>query len=270
MSAIKQDGPYDSRTLTKVFCLSSLALGGSILWMVLDDHARAWKPYQEAFRTIEVAKAKTEMDEARRAISDQIQGQLDAEMKAAETEVAAKKAEIEKAEAELKAAQTEFERAAHYFQIAKAEVDSDVYFLEHYGFGLEAEKAAHYAKKIEADEAVLHERGLAKEKASIAVDDSERGAKARIARLREAVIKAEKHRDEIYANFDRTRRKYEQIGPGFMNDYFRNKPIVDLFDRSLREKQIVLDNLKDDYFFSQVRKVDRCTTCHLAIDRKGY
>ncbi len=56
MTAIKQDGPYDSRTLTKVFLGSSLALAATTVWMVLDDHTRRWRGYQEDFREIEISR----------------------------------------------------------------------------------------------------------------------------------------------------------------------------------------------------------------------
>ena len=50
----------------------------------------------------------------------------------------------------------------------------------------------------------------------------------------------------------------------------RNLPILDLANPSLKINQIMPANLYDDVIFTTTPKVDRCTTCHLGIDKKGY
>ena len=52
--------------------------------------------------------------------------------------------------------------------------------------------------------------------------------------------------------------------------YIRNLPVLDLANPSLKVNQIMPANLKDDVIFTATEKVDRCTTCHLGIDKKGY
>ena len=39
---------------------------------------------------------------------------------------------------------------------------------------------------------------------------------------------------------------------------------------TLTVRQVVTPNVVDDVNFARVMKMDRCTTCHLAIDRRGY
>ena len=39
---------------------------------------------------------------------------------------------------------------------------------------------------------------------------------------------------------------------------------------TIKVQQIILPNVVDDVNFIRVPKMDRCQTCHLAIDRKGY
>ena len=55
-----------------------------------------------------------------------------------------------------------------------------------------------------------------------------------------------------------------------MKDYFRNAPLLDFMAPTLTVRQIVTPNVVDDVNFARVAKMDRCTTCHLAIDRRGY
>ncbi|MBI3726079.1 cytochrome c, partial [bacterium] len=64
-------------------------------------------------------------------------------------------------------------------------------------------------------------------------------------------------------------RKLNKIAPSFVN-VIRDAPGLDFFDPMKKVRQRVLDNIKDDYYFAQVRKVDRCETCHLAADRKDF
>jgi hypothetical protein len=39
---------------------------------------------------------------------------------------------------------------------------------------------------------------------------------------------------------------------------------------TIKVQQIILPNVVDDVNFIRVPKMDRCGTCHLAIDKKGY
>jgi cytochrome c2 len=265
MTAIKQDGPYDSRTLTKVFGVSSIALAVTTAWMVLDDHTRQWRGYQQTFRDIELARAKADADEALRASVSSIDS--------AKAAVAAAQALVDQKNDEIKAAQHEVEKAiAHKeaadlnYSVAKSYVDSYTFFFEHAGMLKETSEIAHYKKELGEANHHLAEAGAEKEKATQAVKD----AQARVAGLQAPLLEANKKLEEAQGAVNRTERKVEQLAHNFRNDWFRNKPGVDFLDPTEKPKQIVLDNLKDDYYFAQVRKVDRCQSCHLAVDRRGF
>ena len=51
-----------------------------------------------------------------------------------------------------------------------------------------------------------------------------------------------------------------------MKDYFLNAPLLDFMAPTLKIQQIILPNVVDDVNFIRVPKMDRCRTCHLAID----
>ena len=55
-----------------------------------------------------------------------------------------------------------------------------------------------------------------------------------------------------------------------LKDYFRDAPLVDFMAPTIKVNQIILPNVVDDVNFIRVAKMDRCQTCHLAIDKKGY
>src|SRR5262249_38712231 len=72
-----------------------------------------------------------------------------------------------------------------------------------------------------------------------------------------------------YGEFDRVARTAAQKHWGF-GDTFRRLPIIDGFASPIKIQQITLEDLPIDYAFKYVPRFDRCTTCHLGIDRSGY
>ncbi len=267
MTAIKQDGPYDSRTLTKVFLGSSLALAATTVWMVLDDHTRRWRGYQEDFREIEISRNEADYEEAKKAAAPG-DAAVDEELKKAQADVDAKSGDVSKAQEELDKAQGKKEAADIDYSIKKAFVDSYTFFFEHTGPFAAREVSEHteYTNLLAVAYGQLDKAGFDKEAAKLGVDK----ARAELDKVEDPLLKAQKHRDEVDAKVNGAKKKVDQIAHGFKNDWFRNRPGVDFLDPTEKVKQIVLNDLKDDYYFAQVRKVDRCQTCHLAIDRKGF
>ena len=68
----------------------------------------------------------------------------------------------------------------------------------------------------------------------------------------------------------RLTKRLDVIAPSALKDYFRNAPLVDFLAPTIKVQQIILPNVVDDVNFTRVAKMDRCQTCHLAIDKKGF
>ena len=68
----------------------------------------------------------------------------------------------------------------------------------------------------------------------------------------------------------RLQKRLDVIAPSLTKDYFRNAPLLDFMAPTIKIQQIILPNVVDDVNFIRVPKMDRCQTCHLAIDKKGY
>src|ERR1051326_3316083 len=73
------------------------------------------------------------------------------------------------------------------------------------------------------------------------------------------------HREETRLN-----KRLSVIGPSVVKDYFRNAPLLDFMAPTIKIQQIILPNVVDAVNFIRVPKMDRCQTCHLAIDKAGY
>ena len=50
----------------------------------------------------------------------------------------------------------------------------------------------------------------------------------------------------------------------------RDLPIIDFLDPYYKVQQTVVNEVKYNVNFAQVQTVDRCMSCHLGIDKKGY
>ena len=53
-------------------------------------------------------------------------------------------------------------------------------------------------------------------------------------------------------------------------DTVRSLPFLEVFASPTRIQQTTHDDLPLDFSFRQVTRIDRCTTCHLGIDRPDY
>jgi len=71
-------------------------------------------------------------------------------------------------------------------------------------------------------------------------------------------------------------RKLIKIDPEEMSfankigNIVRDVPVLDFIDPYYEVKQVVIKDIEDDMVFMGVPKVDRCMTCHMGIDKKGF
>src|SRR4029079_18810712 len=79
-----------------------------------------------------------------------------------------------------------------------------------------------------------------------------------------------KQLEEMRAEETRLNKRLTVIAPSVTKDYFRNAPLLDFMAPTIKIQQIILPNVVDDVNFIRCPKRDRCQTCHLAIDKKGY
>ncbi len=68
----------------------------------------------------------------------------------------------------------------------------------------------------------------------------------------------------------RLRKILDTIAPSAAKDYFLNAPLLDFMAPTIKIQQYILPDIVDDVNFKTVPKMDRCTTCHQAIDKVGF
>ena len=246
------------------FAVSSIALLLVTVWMFYADYNREWKAYQRQFRALELqraAKKITELDAQYKSNRDL--KKLQADLDVAKKDLSGRAADLEKAKAAIAESNRKFFLAESEWKVSKSYFDAFKFEVEEArkeNRGVASAEAKYNKSKDRYEKAVLDLGEVNKEKDAAAAlmksltgtsDDLQR----KIASLTEQKTRLEK--------------KVATIGPNAANE-FRDRPVVDFMNPSIRVQQVQLANLQNDVNFMKIPKVDRCTTCHLAATEKGY
>ena len=253
-----------TQLLNIVFALTSIALLLTFTWMIWVDYDREWKKHQKEFTQLDVDRTKTQIQEVDGKVDAGKRQQLDQQLAQSKQELASNRAEIDKAEGELGKLQGEWYAVDQDFRFTKAKIDVAKY---------DYDEALHKDPKS-ADDEQKELRDLETRWADFRVKLEDVNARKaavqeRLKALQKTRIEAETLQKELFADKTRLEDKLKKIEPGFVS-FVRNMPILDLANPSLKVQQILPANLKDDVIFTATEKVDRCTTCHLGIDKKGF
>ncbi len=269
----QDDRFYKSKTLLKVFGISSIVMLVFTLWMILDDFGRPWKAYQLEFFKLKKDKYEKNITAAQQAIDPAALKQAqDAEVQG-KKDLEARKSEVAKAEKELDKLKTTEKIATGKYQDAKAAWDVEKYHFEsEYGHEVAHGKEKITDPQIQAKLAYL-EKGWQKvlalrdrsNEAQQAINDKQRDLDS----LTAEKDKADKAWKTLNADVDRL-KGLEDSSTITLMKLARNAPILDLASPVLKINQIVVPSYKTDIYFAQVQAVNRCTTCHLAIDTPGF
>src|SRR5262245_20243308 len=256
---------YNVDFLNVVFAASSLFLFLSVIWMVWDDYDREWKRTQRQFVDLEYQVTQAQLEQAARGVDKNKLTQLQTQEAEARKSVEANQAKVDELNAQLTAADTALYRATLDYNYLKATYDQD-----RYAFESARANGASNVEKLEAlqadEEKRLGELKLAQEKA----EADKAAVQKQLGEFTGKVVDIQKQIDEMNAEQKRLTTRLGVIAPSALKDYFRNAPLVDFMAPTIKVQQIILPNVVDDVNFIRVPKMDRCQTCHLAIDRKGY
>jgi hypothetical protein len=253
-----------NQKLNVLFALSSIGLLVTVGLMVWADYSREWRQYQVEFNRLKVELTQAQIEEALSPDDAERLSEIEAELARGREEAAQHRDEIVEVEAEVNRLQAEWYATDQDFRFTKAKLDVTRYELD------EAVHSGH--SSAEARRTHLQELEARWEAYRLEVEDiaTQRDEKeARLAELRKTELAAEKARDELLSEKTRLEGLLGSIEPGFTN-FVRNLPVLDLANPSLKINQIMPANLYDDVIFTPTPKVDRCMTCHLGIDQKGY
>ncbi|MEO2195742.1 MAG: c-type cytochrome [bacterium] len=262
---------YNIDFLNVVFAASSLFVLFSTVWMVWDDYDREWKNYQRQFSQLEMEVTRLDLAEAQADVDQTQLAQLTAERQAAAQEVAASAGQVAELESQLAEVERQLFVATQNFQFFKANYDVDRYALE---VEREEAHAEHPDEEVEfegEDEiAAQHEEWVALGLDVEALEAQRQDLRGQVGAINEGVDALDEQLGELTGETDRLQGLVADLQPSLIDDYLLNAPMLDFMAPTLTVRQVITPNMIDDVNFTRVAKMDRCQTCHLAIDREGY
>jgi mono/diheme cytochrome c family protein len=286
------------KTLDIVFAVSSILALLSIVWMLVQDYNREYKKVQREFRDVEDAVASRDManklpdadriaalDKAEELLFDN-KAKLAKETKKHGSAIRDAQADKAKADAEYQGIKANYDSIYSLRNIAQDNADRatsqarrDALYKkvaalteEYQALGKKLEEAAEKQQKAkqridEAEKALTAaERKLAGEVANLML---EKNLMSYSAGPVDTLSAAQDNLKKATADFDRLAKlaatKRWKIG-----DTIRELPLLDAFASPTRIQQYTLNDLPINYNFKYVTRYDRCTTCHLGIDRGNF
>jgi cbb3-type cytochrome oxidase cytochrome c subunit len=256
---------YDTKILNKVFAVVSVLFLLTVIWMVFDDYIRPWKAVQ--VKALDIEKQK--IQEKIREIDGTTDGNKLKEIKD----------KISSAEKSLGAHQNQIEKINEKI----ADIERQIY-VQNMNNGVFGSQAAAYQFKYEhalmenhpEDAKKLKEKFDDYKTKEVAGKDALKGLLAQEAKYQEELkvilgdkTTAEKELKGLTA--DKERMLQAMAGTEKSPVWFiRNAPFIDFLDPTIKIRQYVIQKATNDFYFQHVPKIDRCTTCHVFIDRPGY
>ncbi len=258
------DHHYNIPKLNRAFFGAAALLTAVFLWMVVADYKRDWKSIQETFLRLDRDKTLGAVQAAREKAFGQERDRLRGELVQARNDVKAHGRTLAKLNAHLKELDPKIYGADQDAKFLKASFDAARYMYED-DLANRPKSAAKSRREVEKIEKRLNAANL--KLARLKKDETD---------TKEEVKRITARRDEVQTSIEKLSTDYKlarQKAAGLKQDTLfklRNSAILDMINPSLRVQQVQLPEHFNDVNFMRIPRVDRCQTCHMASDRKGF
>jgi len=267
----------NQKTLHHVFAWSSVAMLVTTGWMFWDDYNRPFKKEQRVFRDVEEELAKRAMLAAAPS-ADQRQAVVAAEQELAKAREV-RKSVRDQADAKVKSLlpgqakretlrankKADFDSVTSFYNIAVEQHGADSPEARRYLAEMDKARQQLDALQREVEEGQATIDQVQYEQFAVPGEESQLSPKEAEDRLSAAEDKHKKLTDE----FDRFLKLAAQK-EWTIWDTMRGLPILEGFASPTKIQQYTLDELPIDYAFKYVTRYDRCTTCHLGLEKAAY
>ena len=261
----KPDRFYNFRRTNVVFAVSSLALLVTTGWMVLDDYVKPWKRYQAQFRSLEREKLRQEAEAERQRIEGTQIQELQAEIATAEQDLAARSSDIdglasllEDLEKKIYVADAAQRNTKAYLDTARYELDQAVQHGSESEIERQREETEELASRLKDEQIALETLQMER-----------RSKQGELDALRADRVQAEERLAALHAGVT----SLEDRAAALAKDtryLLLNFPFMDFIEPDIRIEQVVLPGLYHNINFTNIDRVDRCMTCHVAANRPGF
>jgi cbb3-type cytochrome oxidase cytochrome c subunit/predicted nucleic acid-binding Zn-ribbon protein len=259
----RPDRHYNFGRMNMVFALSSLGLLAVTLWMVVADYAQPWKRFQSEFRSLERQKLAREAKAESDKLSANELAQLNKEVASAEAALDQHHDEIAKLEKEVDQRKGDRYVAESAWRGAKAKLDA-----ARFEYDAAVQAKANQDEKAKARDQRSRDLLAAKGKLDQA-DDALAAAQQKLAERKAALTDAEKKLADLRKGVSGLETRIAALDKNAAY-FLLNAPLTDFVQPSIKVEQAVLPGLTHNFNFTDVNRVDRCMTCHVAANRPGF
>ncbi len=263
---------YQLNRLHIVFACISIALLLALVSLFMNDYSREWKDYQNQFRTLDIEKTRVKYDAAENELNDNPEYKaLEDKLNEAKKTFQTKCAYLKENEKEINGLKAASDLLNQKYKVKKAQFDAAKFRLE--------AALSHKAPDTSFTQKEYADLQKITQKLSQQLEDIEKKQKDKQESVDScaADVKELQKQERVFTQkVTLLERKLNKVDPNNMNfinrvaDIIRDLPVIDLSTPKNKIQQIVIKNITDDVNFSQVPKVDRCTSCHLGISNPDY
>ncbi|MEO8381908.1 MAG: c-type cytochrome [Acidobacteriota bacterium] len=256
---------YPMRKLNLIFALTSLGLLAVTGAMVFYDYVRGWKWFQIEFNRIQQERIEGELRAQNSGETLAKLAALDKELRAGELELARHRDAYQAAQRDLDMWNGRHYAADQNYRFTKALLDAKRYEVE---AAIVQRRPDRNQKQREFDELTARVRNL-----SLELQKVTRGleaSKARNDKFLASIQSVEDRRKELTASIELLNKQLTRVQMASSQNTILNAPMLDFVNPTLKIDQVVLNDLFIDMNYMSVPRVDRCQTCHRAIDRPGF
>jgi hypothetical protein len=219
---------------------------------------------QRTFMRLDAKLTREAALAARQKALDEEHVKLIADLKASRVEIAKHQAALAKLNAKLKDLEPRVYAADQQYKFTKASFDAERYLYED-ALANKPKAAPDVKRSLDKLTKELDDRTL--RLAELKREQSQ--AEAEIDKINSRRKEIETTIERRTADFRLTRSKFVGLKQDTLFK-LRNSPILDMINPSLRVQQVQLPDHFINVNFMRIPRVDRCTTCHIAADRKGF
>src|SRR5437867_2043313 len=232
--------------------------------MVGYDYVRGWKWFQREFMRMQTERIEQDLRTEQETTNKTQLADLDKQFRQSEVEIAQHRSQYTVAQKELDSWEGIHYAADQDYRFAKANLDAQRYIAEASIVQKRKDAQAQQAeyKRQEAHGGDLNVR---LQEMSSKRDDAKRRVDLWLGKIKEL----EDKRKELTATMDLLNKQLTTValsGPNLI----LNLPMLDFINPTLKIDQVVIPDMFVEMNYMVVPRVDRCQTCHRAIDRPGF
>src|SRR4051794_35769288 len=251
--------------LNAIFAWSSLALLASTALIVGYDYVRGWKWFQREFLRIQQERIESDLSAAQQSANKEQLKAIDDQIKQQNIVIAQNRDKYLLAQKDLDMWEGKHYAADEDYRFAKAVLDAKRYEAEAARLQDRKDKVE---RQREYEWHVKHVNDLQLRLQQVTRDRD--AAKDRVNQWLKKIDDADAKKKDLTASIDLLTKQLDTVEITRPQNLLLNLPMLDFISPTLKIDQVVLPDLFVDVNYMHIPRVDRCMTCHRAIDRLGF